>query len=135
MLIPPRESLRFLSTVRSAVIDTRDTAFVAADVVGHRFDDVRLHADRSHASGSRAAQIMKRPMLQRASSLIQSQLRLGPPAEWPLTATEDEVAAVGLPAFFQENPHGSRNRNVMGLRVLRPVAREFDMIGGNFRPA
>src|SRR5215470_149496 len=48
---PAVQRVRFLWQVRRAVIDARYARLVAADVVQHGFDDVRLYPDFGHAGG------------------------------------------------------------------------------------
>jgi hypothetical protein len=62
MLVPPRQRQRLLGRILRAVIDASDAALVAADMVQHRFDNVRLNADVSHAGGNSSADVVMNPM-------------------------------------------------------------------------
>jgi hypothetical protein len=49
VLSPKLERGSLFRGIARSVVDARDTSFVAADVVDHSLDDVRLHAKFGHA--------------------------------------------------------------------------------------
>ena len=53
--------MRFLGAVLRAIINTGDAALVAANMIEHCLDDVRLYAKLGHSSRHRAPQIVMHP--------------------------------------------------------------------------
>src|ERR1700731_2693246 len=52
---------RLLGRVRASIVNTSNAALVAADMVKHRFDNVRLYADVGHARRDRPANVVNGP--------------------------------------------------------------------------
>src|SRR5262249_35973305 len=69
MVAPQRQGRFDFAFVTRSVVDAGDADLVPADMVQHRLDDVRLHANVSHASRSRTAQIVQGPRLHRVAEL------------------------------------------------------------------
>ena len=62
MLIPPRQRGGLLGSIVRAIINTSNAALVAADMVKHRFDDMRLDTDIGHAGSNRAPNVVNDPV-------------------------------------------------------------------------
>ena len=61
VLAPQLERRPLLRRVARSIVDAGDAGLVAADVVQHRLDDVRLHAELCHAGSHRAPDIVQPP--------------------------------------------------------------------------
>ena len=85
---PEIERLTFLCGVARTIVDASDPGLVAADMVEHGFDDVRLHAELGHAGRDRASHIMQPPGADRGGLLVECELGLRPALK---------TAAAGLP--------------------------------------
>ena len=87
---PNGQSVFHFSCVDGSVVDTGDTSLVAADVVQHRFNNVRLNAEIGHARRRRTAQIVETPRHDPATS-IQSFLCRIPIIETVRTVTKNTL--------------------------------------------
>jgi hypothetical protein len=64
MLGPKIERLALLGRVGGAVVDSGDASLVAADMIEHRFDNMRQYSKFDNPGGDRAADVMQSPGLQ-----------------------------------------------------------------------
>ena len=76
MIGPRRERCALFLFVDRTIVDTGDSSLVAADMVQHRFDDMRRDAKLGHAGRDAAAQIMLRPVIEPAAARRASSSRL-----------------------------------------------------------
>jgi hypothetical protein len=71
MLGPKIERLALLGRVGGAVVDSGDASLVAADMIEHRFDNMRQYSKFDNPGGDRAADVMQSPGLQFVLALLQ----------------------------------------------------------------
>src|SRR6516162_11934042 len=99
MIGPRRERCALLLFVDRTIVDTGESSLVAADMVQHRFDDMRRDAKLGHAGRGAAAQIMLRPVIElrpsRGEAGVEFPLASRPGCEGPCAA-KDEVAVLRL---------------------------------------
>ena len=126
MIGPSLECHALLRFIACAIINSADTALVAADVIENCFDDVRRRSGFGHVGCHRSAQIVMRPMLDLGASVpdafVEGFFANTPAAERPtLPATEYEVI-VTTAAAVENGLHGRHDRNDMARPFLVRIA-------------
>src|SRR5262245_52485862 len=91
------ESDRLFPFVTCSIVDASHAGTMAADMIEHGFDDVRLHAELSHHPCSYAPQIVRCPMRQLFARclrdpLVESFPAFSPAGERTLAKTENQLS-------------------------------------------
>src|SRR5262249_39418652 len=124
----------FLSLISSAIVDTRNTALMAADMVQRGLDDVRQDPEVSHARGNGSADIVYDPRSDFRGS-IKPSLTACPSTQNPPPDAKHKSPAI-VSARFQDAPNGGGNRDKMRPVILSTSARQgnYIVLKIDFRP-